>query len=348
MNRWTLGIKPTAKFLHVFLQIHLALCLLCTSLDTSAKSLVRPAFNLSFEDASPINSINIGVLTDTRGKGRRFVGEAVAITDDGNNEIPLKVVLKINRKGVANYTIRSKRQFKPNLKIKLRISGEQPTVKKLIMRLKGRRIRPSAIRLTDSNGNTLSKDTSDISTNTVYSINITGQGFYGSIPDQTFQVQGALVIVPTQDPGSEYTVQNGINIVDIGIFTNANPLLGVAGALYFGSNTALCQFLGCNTSASAIDVSYVNFDSVNQKLEVVLDGNAFGLPASRFAVFNIYNLRTSLVTQIQHILAGAVTIDFKNEGKTVSGTIELGGSSGFGGPNITTQYLAYFEGTQVR
>lgn len=53
-----------------------------------------------------------------------------------------------------------------------------------------------------------------------------------------------LVITPTIDTAPQATTNNGVNPVDVGIFTRASPLVGNAGALWFGTNTSLSAIKG--------------------------------------------------------------------------------------------------------
>jgi len=178
-----------------------------------------------------------------------------------------------------------------------------------------------------------------------YSIQITGQANQAGGPVSTFALNATLVIVPTIDPQA-IGVRNGPNPVDVALITTASPLQGVAGALWFGTNTSFCSLIGCTTGASAIDTTVVVADATRGTLMITVDGDVFGQPTARLNVFNIFNIRTGLTAQIYHTLAGGITIQFANGGQSVSGTIDLGGNSGFSGPAITTEYSATFRGSR--
>jgi hypothetical protein len=79
----------------------------------------------------------------------------------------------------------------------------------------------------------------------------------------------------------------------------------------------------------------------------MVDGNVFGLPTARLNIFNIFNIRSSVVAQIYHVLAGGALIQFSNGAQSVSGSILFGGSSGFSGPSVSTEYRATFTGVRV-
>lgn len=178
-----------------------------------------------------------------------------------------------------------------------------------------------------------------------YSIQITGQANQAGGPVSTFTLNGALVIVPTVDPQA-IGVRNGPNPVDVALITSASPVQGVAGALYFGTNTSFCSLVGCTTGASAIDTTAVTADATRGTVMITVDGDVFGQPTARLNVFNIFNVRTGVMAQIYNILAGGITIQFADGGQSVSGTIDLGGNSGFSGPAVTTEYRATFRGTR--
>lgn len=178
--------------------------------------------------------------------------------------------------------------------------------------------------------------------NAEYQISIEGEGYVGGLVSR-FQIQAILVTTPTIEDGTQ---RNGINPIEIGIFTDPNPIVGHAGALYFGTNTSLSSLVGSRLRASAMDVAFVSIDQRANSVHVRLDGDIFGLPTARLNTFNIYNLTTGLFAQIQNVLAGEINIIFN--GDDVNGDISLGGSSGFTGPSITSQYLATFAGRRIR
>lgn len=184
-------------------------------------------------------------------------------------------------------------------------------------------------------------DIGGIPSNGSYNIIISGQASFSGVPGLAFQQVGAMVVTPTV---AAPVFNNGTNPVDIGIFTNVSPIIGAAGAIYFGTNTSLSSLVGSNLAASAIDIAFVQVSQAG-RIEIAVDGNAFGLPSSRLGTFNIYNLTSGVTAQIHNVLAGNIVINFN--GNQVTGTINLGGSSGFAGPNITSEYRANFSGTRA-
>jgi hypothetical protein len=91
----------------------------------------------------------------------------------------------------------------------------------------------------------------------------------------------------------------------------------------------------------------VQFDPATGQALIRVDGNIFGLPAARLNTFNMYNLTSGVIAQIHNVLGGQILIQFSPDGQSVSGNIALLGSSGFGGPTPTSQYVATFSGTLV-
>lgn len=181
----------------------------------------------------------------------------------------------------------------------------------------------------------------------LYRVQINGEVVQQGGVTSRFSVPAFVMIVPTIDPAA-FGVSNGPNPIDVGIFTDPSPIVGVAGALYFGTNTSLCGVIGCNTRFSALDTTFVTVNPAQGSVNIVVDGNLFGLTAARLNIFNIFNARTSLLAQIYHVLTGQVVLQFGNGAQTVAGSLALGGSSGFSGPYVTTVYQATLTGVRVQ
>ena len=176
---------------------------------------------------------------------------------------------------------------------------------------------------------------------------ITLHGVVGAGSGRTPFTQSALlVLVPTVDPTA--ATGNGVNPVVVGIKTASSPILGVAGALWFGTNLAVSAVIGSSPAvgASAIDVAFVA--AAGNRVGVTLDGNVFGLPLARVNYLNIFNVQTSILAQIHNVLSGRLLVlDVTQGGAAVQGSIGLGGSSGFDGPTVTSLYAAHFTGVRA-
>jgi hypothetical protein len=179
----------------------------------------------------------------------------------------------------------------------------------------------------------------------VYQITINGiTTFSGVAGGPLFSHTAFLVLTAPFNPAPE--TNNGVNALDVGIFTiTGNPFLGVAGALYFATNTSLSEaVIGTSTAGSNLDLAFVTWAPTTSELFVALDGDSSGLPHARFGVLNIYNSTTSVTAQIHNILTGTVLLQFSNNFSNVAGNILFGGSSGFGGPFVSSEYRAAFSG----
>ena len=175
----------------------------------------------------------------------------------------------------------------------------------------------------------------------VYDIVIDGETrSIGDSAGRRFSHRAILVVVATLNDSPEF--DNGVNPVDVGLFTaEANPLLGTAGALYFVTNTSLAALVGA-IPGSNVDVTFVAIDEDTEKVSIVVDEMQ-----ARLGVLNLYNVPSGLATQIHHVLAGTVSLQFSPDAADVSGTIALSGNSGFSGPLPSAEYLATFRGVQI-
>ena len=150
------------------------------------------------------------------------------------------------------------------------------------------------------------------------------------------------MIAPTLDPSA--ASGNGVNPVDVGIKTATSPIVGSAGALLFGTNVGLAAQLGSSAIVvpSAVDVASVSLSGGH--IEAQIDGDAYGQPTARVNYLNIYNVTSSVAAQVHNVLAGTLTLDV--DGSRIDGQIDLQGSSGFGGPQVSSYYRASVSGTR--
>jgi hypothetical protein len=175
----------------------------------------------------------------------------------------------------------------------------------------------------------------------VYDVTINGQvTFSGAPAAPPFAHRAFLYVTDLFTPDPQTT--NGPNPADIGFFTldPANPFLGVAGALYFATNTSLSEaVIPTTTQGSGIDLAFVAWEPTTQVLSVAVDETR-----ARLGVLNIFNATTGVTAQIHNVLAGMVEMQFSPNFANVGGTILLGGSSGFAGPGMGSEYQAQFSG----
>lgn len=182
---------------------------------------------------------------------------------------------------------------------------------------------------------------SSIATPTQYSVTISGNVHVGS-GKTIFSQKSTVYLRRTIDTTN--VANNGINPVDVGIKTAASPLSGSAGALWFATNTSLSAEIGSSAviASSKVDVAYVSING--GKVTANVDGNAMGLPSARINYLNVFNAKSGLTAQIYNVLSGRVTASVTSKGKSISGTIDLTGSSGFSSGAATTRYVATFSG----
>jgi hypothetical protein len=174
----------------------------------------------------------------------------------------------------------------------------------------------------------------------VYRVTLTGDvGFLSGSGYVPFTQTGHVYLVPTLDPDA--LSGNGKNPVDVAIVTDASPIAGNAGGLYFGTNTSTCRVVHCTRIGdSLVDVAFVTRNG--NTIDIQIDGNVFALPNARLDIFNIYNLQTSILTQVQNVYLGKAELTL--EGSRIRGTVLLNGNSGFGHPTPTTYYRATITG----
>jgi hypothetical protein len=180
-----------------------------------------------------------------------------------------------------------------------------------------------------------------------YRVTITGRILQQGALRSTFVRDATLHVVPPFDPQA-LGVSNGPNPRDVGLVTDASPLVGVVGALAFGTNTAFCALSGCNIANSRLDTSFVTIDSGRGEIFARVDGNVWGLPIARLSTFNIFNDESGPFAHVYQVLAGDLLVRFGNGGQSVTGALQLGGASGFNIGAVSTVYDATFSGVRVR
>ncbi|WP_224333340.1 hypothetical protein [Haloprofundus halobius] len=145
------------------------------------------------------------------------------------------------------------------------------------------------------------------------------------------------------------TFQNGINARDVGLFSGNPPGAPEAGAIWFGTNTAVHQAVGIDTTPApeiaALDVAFVDADEAAGVLVVTLDGNFFGLPAARSSLLNCVTPTDGLLAPIYQLIQGTMQLQFGDGGNAVSGVVDFVGN-GYIEPG-TTPYQATMSGARV-
>jgi hypothetical protein len=172
-----------------------------------------------------------------------------------------------------------------------------------------------------------------------YRVSVDGQVSEGS-KVISFTVGGwVLVTAPYDDIGAS---QNDVNLVDIGVKTDTSPIVGVSGALWFGTNTSIMADLDLPVIVTAADV-----DIVTERVDgdvVYADVITSLAPIN---TLNIYDVDSGqAVAQVNNVLTGTVSLRFNADGSAITGRVDLGGTSGQGGPTVSSEYHAALSGTR--
>ncbi len=182
----------------------------------------------------------------------------------------------------------------------------------------------------------------ELSVPAAYRVEIQGEVSEGSrtVP---FEVGGwVLVTAPYDAIGGS---NNDINVVDIGVKTDTSPLVGISGALWFGTNTSIMADLNLGVIPNAASV-----DIVSERVEEdVLYADVI-MELSPINTLNLYNVDTADANgagaQLNNILVGTVSIRFAPDGSAIAGRIDVGGTSGMGGPTVSSEYHADLSGAR--
>ena len=163
------------------------------------------------------------------------------------------------------------------------------------------------------------------------------QGRAGALSSYApFELPAEVFLAQSVDPTN--VTNNGSNPVDLAIFTSASAAAGTNGALHFGTNASLSSIRAGLAAASALDLAFVTMTPDAAHVEAILDRDALALPDAHPGTFNIYGVASG---GTDDIAAGTVTVRIDGSGQSISGTIQLGGSSG-------SQYSATFSGSRIQ
>jgi len=157
-----------------------------------------------------------------------------------------------------------------------------------------------------------------------------------------FDVGGwVLVAAPYDAVGS---VNNDVNVVDIGVKTDTSPLEGHSGALWFGTNTSIMRDLDLGVVPNGASV-----DVVSERVEADVVYADVILELSGINTLNLYNVDAvdeSGGVLLDSILVGTVSLRFADDGSAIAGRIDVGGTSGAGGSTVSSEYHAMLTGSR--
>jgi PKD repeat protein len=173
----------------------------------------------------------------------------------------------------------------------------------------------------------------------LYKINMSG-----FTPNANFERQGDMLIGPTIIGAGGANFNNGINDREIGIVSGFPAGFPQAGALWFFSNTALCQYMntGCNSiqANAALDITFTEIDENLGYLKFTLDGVIYdnvGAGNALVAELNTFTATNNFISgQIYQVIQGTIEVYFDNGGESVSGVIDI---QGVNANSIGTSYM---------
>lgn len=90
----------------------------------------RPARRLDFAPGTPIDHVDLGVLTDVKGRGKRFVGEGTLVLIDDATAAVSVVEVHNPKKGVSTFTLKTRKRTSPKLEMKFTTKGDPPALTK--------------------------------------------------------------------------------------------------------------------------------------------------------------------------------------------------------------------------
>jgi CARDB/Secretion system C-terminal sorting domain len=183
-------------------------------------------------------------------------------------------------------------------------------------------------------------------TRATYDISLSGSTSNGG----NFSRTGRMIVDPRITAAGGVNLNNGPNDREVGIVSGFPAGTPEPGAIWFFTNTAMCRPLGtgCNSTPvnAALDVVFTSISA--NKLTIRLDGTVYGNAGAGNVLtanlLNNFSARGGITASLYQIISGTIELTFSNNGRTVSGTIDITGTSGLGGVG-TSSYFANVSGT---
>lgn len=171
----------------------------------------------------------------------------------------------------------------------------------------------------------------------VYKVNLTGTA-NGNVFNRT----GLLLIT---DSITQLGTRNGVNPVDVALFSGNPTGSPSTGAIQAVTNTKLAGLNGSTGPLvmSALDLAYVSATNNGNCISVKPDQTS--LLALYDANPDIFTASSSLVAQIYYVQLGELSVCSSDGYRNLNGTINLYGSSYFGGFQPTIRYLGALSGS---
>ncbi len=146
----------------------------------------------------------------------------------------------------------------------------------------------------------------DVPRSGLYDVTIRGNA--DGIP---FQRTGTLYLLPT----ITRTTTNGVNPVDVCLFSGSPFVSPQSGAIWLHSNS-YCV----NTRGARLDMARVSMSRANSRMLVQPD------PSISAVGVNGFNNSSGLLANVYQIFGGYQLLEFRNGGRTVVGTIDVVGT----------------------
>lgn len=172
----------------------------------------------------------------------------------------------------------------------------------------------------------------------LYSVNLSG-----AAGGNAFNRSGMLILTDTISAAG---TRNGVNPVDIGLFSGDPRGFPSAGAVHAVTNTKLASLTGRTGSlvTSALDLAYVtvaNSCITVKPDQTILLGLYDWNP-------NMFSASSSIFSsQIYYIQKGEISFCFSDGFRTVKGIETFYGTSYFSGYQPTVEYRGVFSGTFI-
>ena len=154
--------------------------------------------------------------------------------------------------------------------------------------------------------------------------------------------QATVHLTPTIEPS--WPTENGDNPAELALLTDQGPYVGVAGGLWFMTNTGLCHHISCKKDLGAFDSAHTSLSIQGRHPVLFAHVDEMLARSFRDILWNSFSLDTGVTAPIYWVLSGQVQATFDPDWAYVNGTVNLGGASTMDAEAATRTYQAAFEG----
>lgn len=165
----------------------------------------------------------------------------------------------------------------------------------------------------------------------------------------TWTVPASISVQPTFGVGS--VTNNGLNSVEVGLFTHTSPLKDPVGPgyVYLATHTAM-RTLGADVipEGPTYDVVFMNIDGGAGTVQTAFDSGILGLTGLSERTINRFFIGTGDTAQRLVLHSGTFNLTFSNGGANLQGTLHLVGAIENDYPlNTRYTYEGTFTGTRT-